>query len=77
MAFGDEIIHILWNFTSNFIKDLINKFMRKFDMLSRVLKVEFYEKTVQSSQTLLRFVGSEIRFLIYSSVMWKNLKLRK
>ena len=77
MAFGDEIIHILWNFTSNFIKDLINKFMRKFDMLSRVLKVEFYEKTVESNQTLLRFVGSEIRFLIYSSVMWKNLKLRK
>ena len=32
MAFGDEIIHILRNFTSNFIKDLINKFVRKFDM---------------------------------------------
>ena len=32
MAFGDEIIHILPNFTSNFIKDLMDKFVRKFEM---------------------------------------------
>ena len=32
MAFGDEIIHILPNFTSNFIKDLINKFVSEAEM---------------------------------------------
>ena len=31
MVFGDEITHILPNFASNFIKDLIIEFVRKFE----------------------------------------------